>query len=105
MSERTKFLLILVPFLCVALLVALPNFIRARSVRAMNSCVNNIRQVQGAKEQWGVENQKTTNDIVTWEDVLPYLQRKPECPHGGTYILGRIGEDVRCSHATTGRQD
>src|SRR5437879_9130784 len=98
MSQRAKSLMVLLPLFCVAVLIAIPNFIRGRTVRAYNACINNIRQVDGAKQQWEVENHKSTNDVVTWNDVLPYLKGMPVCPDGGTYTLGRIGEEPRCSH-------
>ena len=77
--------------------VALPAFIRARSTPAMNWCVNNLRQLDGAKQQWALENRRTKGDSATWEDVKPYLKNPPVCSRGGTYILGRVGELPRCS--------
>jgi general secretion pathway protein G len=100
---RTKYFIIgLVAVAVVALAVAIPNFIRATSTPASNACVNNLRQIEGAKQQWALENGKTTNDTPTWADIQPYLGRGlqgeiPKCPQGGTYILGRVGEPPRCS--------
>ncbi len=60
-----------------------------------------LRQIAGAKEQWAIENEKTTNDVVSWDDIKPYLlhEQVPQCLDGGTYILGRVGEPPRCSLA------
>lgn len=77
--------------------LALPSFIRARNTPASNACINNLRQLDGAKDQWRLENHKTTNDIPAWQDLLPYLGQKPTCPQGGTYRPGRVGEPPRCS--------
>ncbi len=96
MSKKAIFVLAAVGLLVVGVLV-LPPFIRARNTPAENSCVNNLRQLEGAKEQWKFDNHKGTNDVPAWEDLLPYLGQKPVCPHGGTYILGRVGEPPRCS--------
>ncbi len=67
----------------------------------MNACVNNMRQIDGAKQQWALVNKKTTNDIPTWSDLAPYLSRNgtnlPVCPGGGVYTLGRLGEPPKCS--------
>ncbi len=86
---------------CFAVTIVL-TFIRARSGPATNACMNNLRQFDGAKQQWALENHKTTNDIPSWQDMRPYLGRGtngelPTCPQGGVYILGRIGEPPRCS--------
>ena len=89
-----KHLFILVAGLVAVLLTAFvgPSFIRARSTSASNGCVNNLRQLDGAKQQWMVENHKTTNDVPAWQDILPYLKQKPVCPQGGTYVLGPPGK-------------
>jgi len=60
-------------------------------------CINNLRQIDGAKQQWTLENHKTTNDAPVWEDVRPYLRIEISCPQGGTYTLGRVDEPPRCS--------
>jgi ABC-type proline/glycine betaine transport system substrate-binding protein len=78
-----------------------PAFLRARNTVASNACVMHLRQIEGAKQQWAVENHKTTNDVPTWNDLRSYVGRSPgqvlTCPEGGTYTLGRVGEPPRCS--------
>ncbi len=99
MSKKIAF----VGAVAVVLLAAfvLPGLIRARNTSASNACVMHLRQIAGAKEQWVIENHKTTNDVVSWNDIKPYLSHEqvPRCPDGGTYILGRVGEPPRCSLA------
>jgi len=63
-------------------------------------CINRLRMIEGSKQQWMLENHKTTNDVPTWDDIRPYLNREgkiPSCPWGGTYTLGRMDEQPRCS--------
>jgi hypothetical protein len=72
-------------------------FIRARNTSASNACINNLRQLDSAKEQWATENQKTTNERPTWDAILPYLARTNACPQGGKYTLGRVGDSATCS--------
>ena len=101
-SEELIFVAALAVFLIIASAVVLPSFIRARSTSSQNVCLNNLRQIEGAKRQWALEYSKTTNAIPLWTDVQPYLGRGsqgpiPRCPQGGTYILGRVGEVPRCS--------
>jgi hypothetical protein len=66
-----------------------------------SSCINNLRQIDGAKQQWALKHGKKTDDTVTWEDITPYLYLKngrcPWCPHGGVYTLGTLAENPRCS--------
>jgi hypothetical protein len=63
------------------------------------SCINGLRQIDGATQEWALENHKNPDDKVTWEDILPYLKngKKPQCPQGGLYILGRVRDAPRCT--------
>jgi hypothetical protein len=77
-------------------------FIRARNTPASGACINNLRQLDGAKQQWALEKGMSTNDVPSWNDLLPYLgpgdsASKPCCPEGGAYILRRVGELPTCS--------
>src|SRR5947208_1093120 len=38
--------------------IAIPNFVKARTTSQMNACINNLRQVDGAIQQWALENKK-----------------------------------------------
>ena len=80
----------------------IPNYIRARSETASAACINNLRQIDGGKQEWAVENHKSKNEVPNWDDVRPYVGRGANgsilvCPEGGTYILGRVDESPRCS--------
>src|SRR5947208_12977542 len=54
--------------------IAIPNFIKARTTSQKNACINNLRQVDGAIQQWALENKKAAGDAVTETDVTPYLK-------------------------------
>ena len=102
MSKKPKFLVVTLLLAALVLAIVVPNFIRARNTKASNACVNNLRIIQGAKEQWALENHKTTNDTPTLEDLRPYMGRGvageiPVCPDGGIYRPGRVGEPPKCS--------
>ena len=36
--------------------IAIPNFVRLARPRRQNACINNLRQIDGAKQQWALEN-------------------------------------------------
>ena len=93
----------IVSLVCIPLLmaIAIPNFIRARDTAQMNACINNLRQIDAAKNQWASENNKTTNAVPTMQDLNPYLKNGAEslhCPAGGTYTIGPVGESPTCSN-------
>lgn len=73
------------------------SFIRARTTPAMNSCVNQLRQLDGAKQTWALETHAITSDTPTWDDLRPYLSRPLVCPQGGKYIIGPVGVPPKCS--------
>jgi len=64
--------------------IAIPNFIRARTTSQKNACINNLRQIDGAVQQYALENKKAASDPVGEVDVTPYLKNSLACPAGGT---------------------
>src|SRR3954462_15510605 len=40
-----------------------------RSVHAASSCINRLREIQGATLQWAVEHNKGTNEVPKWDDI------------------------------------
>ena len=77
--------------------IAIPNFVRARTVSQENACINNLRQIDAAKQQWALENGKKATDTPTKADLLPFLRSWPVCPQGGTYTIGPVSEQPTCS--------
>ncbi len=77
--------------------IAIPSFVRARTTSQKNACINNLRQIDGAKDQWAIENNKNTGDACAKSDVTPYLKKWPTCPASGTYAINAIGTDPTCT--------
>lgn len=70
------------------------------AAQALNACINNLRQLDGAKEQWALENRKTVGALPTEADLIgekAFIRQKPVCPQGGVYTLGPIGAKPTCS--------
>jgi chromosome segregation ATPase len=72
---------------------------QADAEAARNQCINNLRQIDAAKDEWALENNKPAGAIPTAQDLLPYLtdQTFPVCPSGGTYTIGSVGVPPTCS--------
>ena len=64
--------------------IAIPNFIRARTTSQKNACINNLRQIDGAIQQWALENKKDAAATVDFTDISVYLKNATICPAGGT---------------------
>ncbi len=65
--------------------IAIPNFVRARMKAQQNACINNLRQLDGAKQTWALENKASPMVVPTQANIQPYLGRgtagtAPTCP-------------------------
>ena len=73
----------------------------ANAVVERNGCINNLRQIDAAKQQWALEKSKTAEAVPTAPDLLPFFKDGifPVCPSGGSYTLNAVGELPSCSVA------
>ncbi len=86
--------------------IAIPNFIRARTKSQQNACINNLRQIDGAIQQWALETKAAATATVGATDVTPFLGRGagefPTCPGGGNaYTLSNVSAAPTCSKSAT----
>jgi prepilin-type N-terminal cleavage/methylation domain-containing protein len=84
--------------------IAIPNFVKARTLSQKNACIANLKQVDGAKATWALEMKKSTTDTPADADLFGatlYIKDKPSCPGGGTYTLLDVGSKVTCTLGTT----
>ena len=82
--------------------IAIPNFIKARQSSQQNACINNLRQIDGAKATWALEQKKVGNDTPNPGDIYGstlYIRVEPTCPANGTYALGNVDQKPTCTIA------
>ncbi|MFH0839916.1 MAG: prepilin-type N-terminal cleavage/methylation domain-containing protein [Candidatus Omnitrophota bacterium] len=78
--------------------IAIPNFNNARLEARESICINNMRQIDSAKEQWALENGKSSTDEPTEAEVAAYIRSGfPNCPANGTYTIGALNALPSCS--------
>ena len=77
--------------------IAIPSFVKARAESQKNTCINGLRQIDSAKEQWALANGKVQGAAVVEAEVNSYIKKTPTCPAGGSYTYGAIGTDPACS--------
>jgi len=84
--------------------VAIPNFLKSRTTAQKNTCIANLRSIDGAVQRWAVENKMDSSTPVTFSDILDYLKgsQKPVCPMSGTYTLTIVGAVPVCSQSALG---
>ena len=81
----------------------IPCMMPAKGTARRNACINNLRQIDGAKEQWAYENKKSPDAKVKEEQLVRYIkgaeQGFPKCPTGGRYAIGQVAEAPICTIA------
>jgi prepilin-type N-terminal cleavage/methylation domain-containing protein len=79
--------------------IAIPNFIRARDSAGSNTCINNLRLIDAAKEQYAMENSIAAGTATTSDNCTPYLRNNvfPVCPSAGIYSTNPVGTLAVCS--------
>ena len=65
--------------------IAVPNFIKSRQQAQKVACINNLRQIEGAKQLWALETKAASTAIPGTTDIQPFLGRgmggtAPVCP-------------------------
>jgi hypothetical protein len=104
LSNRFRLLTVSIIGLLVGFVVAIviPRFVAGMLASSANACLINLRQIDAAKAEWALEKGKTNGTPVTEDDIKPYIKldangNLPKCGLGGTYIIGRVGNDPACS--------
>jgi prepilin-type N-terminal cleavage/methylation domain-containing protein len=95
--------------------IAIPNFVKARETARKNTCINNLRLIDGAKQTYALEANTSVTYTPTESNVAPYLgragattyttlkQANVYCPDQPTtkYTLNNVGVKPSCSFSTS----
>ena len=100
--------------------IAIPSFMKARTTSQKNACINNLRQVESAKDQYAVEHGGTNGALIgteaaagVWTCLVGaatgYIKSYPACPASASanakglatrsfddYIASAIGTSPSC---------
>ena len=85
--------------------LAIPNFTAARDRVRKDMCINNLRQLKLAKEQWALEYNKDYNDVPAAANLDNYVRdgtASLNCPLDAaqtfetSYDISNIGTDPTC---------
>jgi prepilin-type N-terminal cleavage/methylation domain-containing protein len=65
--------------------IAIPNFMKSRTTSQQNACINNLRLIDSAKQQWALEQKQAPTATPQGTDLQAYLGRGsagelPSCP-------------------------
>ena len=68
--------------------IAIPNFVRARTQSQMNACINNLRQMDGAVQQYALENKLASTSVYTLiPSSLSFTWAAFICSHSSKVIV------------------
>ncbi len=87
--------------------MAIPAFNKVRETSQAKTCVNNLRQISSAKDQYFIENGGETSvalsALVGASDG--YIKATPECPAGGDYTTPLSpDEEPKCDSGKEGHE-
>jgi prepilin-type N-terminal cleavage/methylation domain-containing protein len=84
--------------------IATPTWVRARSASQTNTCINNLKQIDGAKQQWALDTKHGSSAIPLYSDISGYLKNSVFCPAAGTdttfvgsYQMNDVGTKPACT--------
>src|SRR5829696_3275731 len=93
-------IVVLLGMMGLLLAIFIPNYLRARSVRSLNQCVDfNLPDLAQAKQKWALAHGKKAGDTPADKELLPYLENHkwPVCHIGGKYSVGPVSTHPVCS--------
>ncbi len=90
--------MIVVAIIALLITIGVPGFLRSRNKAWRDTCVNNLRMIEHAADQYRIENNLTTatDAKIVWlwpinstlKDVSSYVNKQLTCPQGGFYRGG-----------------
>lgn len=83
--------------------IAIPNFVRARTRSQTNACINNLWHIDDASQEWALENHRDSTATVVFDNIEPYLKSAVTCPSAGNdanfgncYSLSTVSNKPAC---------
>ena len=59
--------------------IAIPSFLKARESARRSSCINNLRQIDGAKDQYALECGGAESTVFTLGEIGEYIKDTDKC--------------------------
>ena len=86
--------------------IMIPNVLHSRTTAQTKLCIDNLRMIDSAKQQWALESGATATTVPAASSIQPYLGRGngelPVCPidpaqsFGTSYILNNCSTSPTC---------
>ena len=83
-------IMIVVAIIALLASIAVPGFLRARKRSQASRVINDLRLLDGATDQYAIENKKTTGTTATFTDLQVYLKKAGALYNSGRDVLGNV---------------
>ena len=96
-------IMIVVAIIALLAAIAVPSFMNARTKSMQSSCQNNLRLIDGAVQQYALDNSNAlAGTMAVLVGTNAYIKDTPACKGGGAYTLpANLGAKTSCSvHGT-----
>lgn len=91
-------ILVVIVMIGILLVIAIPNFMAARSNSQLRACAENMKAIESAVEQYAIHNHLPGEQSAPTVEELylaGYFRSMPQCPSNGNYkIEGNINSYV-----------
>jgi prepilin-type N-terminal cleavage/methylation domain-containing protein len=78
--------------------MAIPSFVRARAESREKTCINALRQIDGAKDVYALESGSSSGAACDMATIEGYLKQVPQCPVNDVdYLVNDIGVTPECN--------
>ncbi len=97
-------IMIVVAIIAVLASIAIPSFMKARANARASSCINNLRLIDSAKQQYATFSTSCANStVLSMSDISTFIKgaatsNGPTCREGGTYVVGAVSSNPTCSY-------
>lgn len=93
-------IMIVVAIIALLAMIAIPGFASARLRAQKDACLNNLRIISDAKQQYAMDNNNAAPG--TMANLVPtYIARTPQCTAGGVYRTRSMARDPACNLGAT----
>ena len=100
-------MMMVVSIISVIFAIASPSILMAREKTRSRACIRNLRTIDAAKEQYGLDNRLSSGSTMPALSVLcgagttTYIKGGgPVCAAGGAYTLNNLGTNPTCNIGT-----
>src|SRR6266404_2215920 len=81
-------IMIVVAIIALLAAIAVPGFLRARKRSQASKILNDLRMIDSAVDQYAIETNRKTNDVVGIADWTTYLKKNALLYNTGASLLG-----------------